>query len=231
MFTHLGFGKGRRLPVLEQYTAPDGTRFYNTPTGEKYPSVTTILSQKGKEVIEAWRQRVGLEQAATISRVAAGRGTAMHLAAERYLNNLPPFEDNYNFLHKEMFDKLKPTLNRIDNVHCQETRLFSHHLRMAGTVDCVAEFDGRLSIVDFKSSTSLKKKEWISSYFMQCAAYAIMYEELTFIPITQLVVLIAVEDETEPQVFIEHRDTWAAELIKWRDEYEKATSLLTEPST
>jgi hypothetical protein len=86
-FIHQGFGRGRRLPVLEQYTSPDGTRFYNTPTGEKYPSVTTILSQKSKASIDAWRQRVGLEQANTIARVAAGRGTGLHLAAENYLNN------------------------------------------------------------------------------------------------------------------------------------------------
>ena len=159
----------------------------------------------------------------------------MHAAAERYLNNQTPFNtgrmDSYNFLHAEMFNKLRPTLNRINNIHCQETRLFSHHLRMAGTVDCVAEFDDKLSIVDFKSSTVLKKKEWISTYFMQCAAYAIMYEEITFVPITQLVVLVAVEEEQEPQVFVEHRDTWAKELLKWRDEYEMANKSLTEPLT
>lgn len=232
-FIHQGFGRGKRLPVLEQYTAPDGTRFYNTPTGEKYPSVTTILSQKSKEAIDAWRQRVGQEQANTIARVAAGRGTGLHLAAENYLNNQAAFDESkfVNPLVREMFGTMRPELDRINNIHCQEVRMFSHHLRLAGTVDCVAEWNGKLSIIDFKSSTKPKKREWIPSYFMQCAAYAIMYEELTFIPIKQLVVVVAVEEDCTTQVFIEDRDTWAPELIKLRDQYETANSLLTNPST
>jgi genome maintenance exonuclease 1 len=109
--------------------------------------------------------------------------------------------------------------------------MFSHHLRLAGTVDCVAEWDGKLSIIDFKSSTKPKKREWIPSYFMQCAAYAIMYEELTFIPIKQLVVVVAVEEDCTTQVFIEDRDTWAPELIELRDQYETENGSLTNPST
>jgi genome maintenance exonuclease 1 len=105
--------------------------------------------------------------------------------------------------------------------------MFSHHLRLAGTVDCIAEWDGRLSVIDFKTSTRAKKAEWIGSYFMQCAAYAIMYEELAFIPVTQLVVLVSVEEEPEPQVFIEHRDRWTKELLQWRDFYETKNPSLT----
>jgi genome maintenance exonuclease 1 len=228
MFNHVGFGLGkRRLPVLEQYTAPDGVRFYNTPTGEKYPSVTTVLSLLGRETIANWRKRVGAENATTIARVAASRGTGVHNRIETYLNNVegihPPTP-----LVQEMFGSIRPELDKINNIHCQETRMFSHHLRMAGTVDCIGEYDGRLSVIDFKTSTKPKREEWIHSYFMQCAAYAIMYEELTFIPITQLVVLVAVEEDCTVQVFKQHRDDWAKPLLKVREQYEMENKSLTE---
>jgi len=227
-FNHVGFGLGkRRLPVLEQYTAPDGVRFYNTPSGEKYPSVTTVLSILGREAIANWRKRVGAENATTIARVAAGRGTGVHNRIEHYLNNVNAI-DPPNPLVQEMFGSIRPELDRINNIHCQETRLFSHHLRMAGTVDCIGEYDGRLSVIDFKTSTKPKREEWISSYFMQCAAYAIMYEELAFIPITQLVVLVAVEEDCTVQVFKQHRDTWAKPLLKVREQYEMENRALTE---
>lgn len=225
-FNHLGFGLGkRRYRAIEQYTAPDGVRFYNTPTGEKYPSITTMLGWHGKDKIQEWRNRVGHEQATTIARVAASRGTGLHLATEQYLNNqTPQFKSP---LVQEMFGKFRPYLDRIDNIHIQETALFSNHLRLAGTVDCIGEWDGKLAIIDFKTSTREKKKEWIDNYFMQCAAYAIMYEELAFIPVTRLVVLIAVEEDNTVQVFEERRDNWTKPLIKLRDEYE----MVNRPST
>jgi len=221
-FTHLGFGRGQQRPILEQITAEDGRRVYNTPTGQRYPSVTTVLAEKSRQHIFEWRQRIGADQANQISRSAAGRGTGLHKAAERYLDNQSPFDTSrtINPLHYEMFRKLMPMLDRINNIHCQETALFSHHLRLAGTVDCVAEFDGKLSIIDFKSSTKPKKAEWISGYFMQTAAYAIMYEELTGIPIANLAVLVAVEEDDAPQLFLEKRDSWVPELLHWRNNYE-----------
>lgn len=233
-FNHLGFAKGRiSVPKLEQITAADGQRVYNTPTGARYPSVTTMLGHFSRAKINEWRNQVGHEQANTIARVAAGRGTGLHLAAENYLNNYDPWKDVkfVNPLVREMFRTMHPQLDNIDNIHCQETRLFSHYLRLAGTVDCVAEWNGKLSIIDFKSSTKPKQRDWIHSYFMQCAAYAIMYEELTGIPIKQLVVLVAVEDDCTTQVFIEDRDEWAPRLLELRDQYETenrpSTQLLT----
>jgi genome maintenance exonuclease 1 len=97
--------------------------------------------------------------------------------------------------------------------------MYSHHLRLAGTVDCIAEFDGRLSVIDFKTASKPKEHHWIHNYYMQCSAYAVMYEELTGIPVPQLVVLISVED-MDPQVFIERRNPWVRQLIKLRDSYE-----------
>ena len=133
-FNHVGFGLGQRpLPVLEQYTAPDGIRFYNTPSGQRYPSVTTVLAEKGRQAIQQWRNRVGPETANTISRVAAGRGTSLHNAAEHYLKNQPVKLDS-PLIH-EMFGNPDHHLQHINTVHVQETRLFTHQLRLVGIED------------------------------------------------------------------------------------------------
>ena len=228
-FQHLGFGLGKPIPVLEQTTDAAGVRFYNTPTGRRYPSVTTVLGQHSRAAIEAWQQRIGVEEARRISNRAASRGTGVHLAIERYLNNESPWsEGNFvNPLTVEMFKSIQPNLDRINNIHCQETRMFSHHLRLAGTADCIGEFDGKISIIDFKTSTKPKKAEWISSYFMQCAAYAIMYEELTGIAVPRSVIIVSVEDDCSTQVFMEKRDPWVKDLLSLRNQYEADNNLLT----
>jgi genome maintenance exonuclease 1 len=218
-FNHVGFARGSRpVPVLEQITAEDGSRLYATPDGNRYPSVTTILADQGKEAIDAWRARVGVDEAKRISLRATTRGTRLHSYAEHYLNNVSDFLDANDLISKELFHSFQPILEPINNIHCQETRLYSHYLKLAGTVDCIGEYNGRLSIIDFKTASKPKQKDWIKSYFMQCAAYAIMYEEMTGIPVPQLVVLIAVED-SEPQIFIEKRNDWAKPLIEVRKRF------------
>lgn len=218
-FTHLGFARGSRpLPKLSQITAPDGTRVYETEDGLAYPSVTTVLGALSEQAIAEWRAKVGEEEARKISTRAANRGTKLHLYTENYLKNENSFFDGVDIFAQELFTSFKPVLEPINNIHCQETKLYSHYLKLAGTVDCIAEYNGRLSIIDFKTAGKPKKHEWIHNYFMQCAAYAIMYEELTGIPVPQLVVLIAVEDEL-PQVFIEKRNTWARPLIDARKRF------------
>jgi len=211
--------------TLEQITQEDGVRFYKTPSGNKYPSITTILSAQSKQGLLEWRKKVGEEQANKISKAAASRGTKLHAYVENYLNNVNAI-DEMSFIQKELFTSILPELHKIDNIHVQEQKLYSDYLRLAGTVDCIGEYEGKLAVIDFKTSSKLKKKEWISSYFMQCAAYAIMYEERTGIPISKLVILIAVEDEN-PQVFVEKRDNWVKELLKCRDSYEMDNNLLT----
>jgi genome maintenance exonuclease 1 len=222
IFNHV---KVKEFEKLEQVTLPNGTRHYVTPGGKKYPSVTTILGAQSKQGILEWRKKIGEAEANKISRAAASRGTKLHTHVENYLNNVNPIEEKTIF-QKELFDSILPHLHRIDNIHLQEERLYSDHLRLAGTVDCIGEFDGKLAVIDFKTSGRQKEKEWIHSYFMQCAAYAIMYEERTGIPISKLVVLIAVEGDS-PQVFIEKRDNWVAELLKCRDSYEMDNKSLT----
>ena len=202
---------------LDCITTEKGRR-YITPDGVRYPSVTTVLSVLSQDGIEKWKKRVGEKEANRISSYAAKRGTNVHSIIEKYLDNEPNFEKSFMPHIISSLVDLKPVLSRIDEIYLQECALYSNHLGLAGRVDCIAKFDGELSVIDFKTSRKPKKKEWIESYFMQCTAYAIMWEERTGIPITKLVVMVAVDDH-EPQVFIEHRDNWDKQLIETIGEY------------
>jgi hypothetical protein len=196
----------------------NGKRYYATPEGNRYPSITTVLSVLSKQSIMEWRKRVGEEEANRISTQAARRGTKVHSMCEDYLNNEL---DLKKFLpaDKQTFLSLKPLLDeKISNIHAQEIALWSDYLKVAGRCDCIAEWDGKLSVIDFKTSRKLKKKEYISSYFQQASAYAVMYEERTGIPISQIVILIAVDDE-EPQVFIEKRDNYIWKCVETISRY------------
>lgn len=200
-------------------TVPGVGRKYYTETGAAYPSVTTVLGVLSRDSIKAWRKRVGNEEANKISGQAATRGTKIHLLCEKVLDNEEIDTSKLSLLDLEIWNEFKPLLNRIDNIHAQEIALYSDHLRLAGRVDCIAEFDGKLSIIDFKTSKKPKKKEWIENYFAQAAAYAIMYEERTGIPINRSVIMIAVEGD-DPQIFIERRDNFVPLLLKARDIWE-----------
>lgn len=218
MFNHVNIDLGYDDLITEQN---DSGRKYVTPEGDKYPSVTTVLSILSEEAIQSWRVRVGEEEANKISRKASIRGTAVHLIIERYINNEENFKENFMPHIIESFENVRPILdNRIGDVYAQEAPLYSHHLGLAGRVDCVGVFDDKPSIIDFKTSRKLKKKEWIEGYFVQESAYAIMWEERTGMPITQLVTIIAVDNE-EPQVFIEHRDNWTSKLLETINEYKQ----------
>jgi genome maintenance exonuclease 1 len=214
MFTHKNLDL--KVPTLTQVTGAN-ERHYVTEQGKKYPSVTTVLSEYGREAIQEWRVRVGAEEANKITRRASTRGTKIHKYCEEYLDNKELVFTNP--LHIQTFNDFKPLLNRIDNIYAQELRMYSDHLRMAGTVDCVAELDGKLTIIDFKTAAKPKDKEKIENYFMQCSAYAIMFEELFKIPVNRIAILIAVDDH-EPQLFIEKRDKYVEKLIYYRDLYE-----------
>ncbi len=209
------------LPTLNQINE-NGKRFYETAHGRKYPSITTVLSQYNIKSIMEWRARVGTEEANRIASKAATRGTKLHKICEDYINNeIPVFKTP---LERELFSSIKPHLHRINNVYAQELRMYSDHLRVAGTVDCIGEFDGKLSVIDFKTSNYEKQKEKIENYFMQCSGYAVMFEELFNIPVSQIVVVIAVEDGS-PQVFVERRDNYIEDLIALRDQYEKKNGI------
>jgi genome maintenance exonuclease 1 len=188
------------LTDLKSETFPDGKRYYTLPDGTRLPSVTTVLGAQKKQAIMEWRKRVGEEKANKISKQATSRGTNVHTLCERYLNNEPLGAIMPDAL--EMFRSVKPLLNRINNIHYQECALWSKQLGMAGRVDCIAEFDGKLSVIDFKTSKRVKGRNDILDYFWQTTAYSLMYEELIGVPIDNLIIIMAVED-SEPILFME----------------------------
>jgi len=203
----------------------DGTRLYVTPNGEKYPSVTTVLADYGKEALMEWKARVGEKKAAEISRKATTRGTSVHKALELYLKNedISQLEMLPNV--KSLFVRMKQELdNKVNNIHCLEDKLFSHELKLAGTVDCIAEHNGTLSVIDFKTSVRLKKKEYIANYFMQGAAYSTMFTEMTGLPIHQVVILIGVDTANFCQTLIVKENELQAhkqELLKYIAAYQE----------
>jgi hypothetical protein len=214
-FIHHEFGE------LKRETNPDGSRTYLTPSGFSYPSVTTVTSLYNKDSILEWRKRVGDEEANRVSNRAAIRGTRIHNLCEHYLlgENIVP-----DIFDKEMFSSIIPYLDRIDNIHALESPLYSDYLKVAGTVDCIAEYEGNLSIIDFKTSSRVKKRDDIHNYFMQTAAYAVAFEELTRIPVNRLVIIMAVENST-PLIFKEKRDDWINGFISLREEYRRCKNL------
>lgn len=196
-------------------------RVYNIPSGKKYPSITTVLSILSEDSIRAWRARVGDEEANRISTRASRRGTSVHLICEKYINNDLDYRKGFTPDVIQSFNDIKPILDtRIGKVYGQELPLYSDYLGVAGRVDCIAEFDRVPSIIDFKTSKRVKTADKIHSYFMQEAAYAIMWEERTKMPIVNLVTIIAVDD-SEPLVFKEHRDNWVGSLTSTISEYKR----------
>lgn len=213
MFNHIHHD----IAKLRRVDSPAG-RVYQTPSGRAYPSVTAVTGLHGKDAIMAWRKRVGEEEANRVSRRATTRGTRVHTLCEDYISNKPVTADLFD---QEAWQSLVPELDKINNIHCLETQLYSDHLEVAGTVDCIAEYNGKVSVIDFKTSKRVKKKSDIHSYFMQTSAYAVMFEERTGIPVSRLVILMTVDDEPEASVFVEKRDDWIGEFIELREAYKK----------
>lgn len=215
MFEHV------KLPELDfqlkQITTDNG-RKYVTPSGNSYPSVTTVLSSYNKKAIMEWRSRVGDAEANRIASQASRRGTAMHSYCEKYLLNEMNSMKIRSMMPnvKQLFRQLTPELdNNIGKVFCLEKSLYSDNLCIAGQVDCIAEWGGELSVVDFKTSSKYKKEENIQNYFMQCTAYALMFEHLTNRPIEQIVVAIAVEEGDEPQIFVREKHKYVNDLMQY----------------
>ena len=169
-----------------------GKRFYVTPEGNKYPSITTVLSDRNKEGIVKWRESVGNDVANQVMRQAASRGTAVHTLIENYLNNEELSKQAV--LPVALFVTMKSELDNINNIRIQEGGLYSDKLGVAGRVDCIADYKGKISVIDFKTSTKEKKEAWVENYFIQGSAYCEMYEERFLQPIEQVVILIVTED-------------------------------------
>ena len=190
------------LADLKSQTFPDGKRYYTLEDGTRLPSVTTVIGLQKKKSIMEWRARVGDEEANRISKQATSRGTNVHTICENYLNNKVDYMKGIMPDALEYFLSIKPYLNKINNIHYQEAALWSKQLGMAGRVDVIAEYEGELSVIDFKTSSKVKAREDILDYFWQTTAYSLMYEELVGRPINNLVIIMAVKD-SEPLIFKE----------------------------
>ena len=193
--------KGRRI---------DGHRFYEVD-GKNYPSVTTVLNIRKKDGLAEWRKNVGEGAANWEMARAARRGKATHTLIEQYLKGETPSERSV--LPLGLFKLLKPYVDQINNIHLLEAIMYSHKLTIAGQVDCVAEYNGKLSVIDFKTANKERNDEWNKNYYMQTAAYAVMYEELFGTPIDQIVILMASEDGAG-RVFIKDKAEYLPELEK-----------------
>ena len=182
------------LPSLERTTI-DGVRYYSVPENDsllRLVSITSITSYINRQIFINWRKKIGEEAADKITKAATSRGTDMHTLVEKYLHNaeLPQVQPLSEFL----FKIAKTDLNKIDNIHALEKSMYSKVLGIAGTVDCIAEYDGELAVIDFKTSKKPKPKEWIDHYFVQCAAYACMLYEITGIMVKKFVIIMACEN-------------------------------------
>ena len=208
------------FPKLERDTAPNGSRVYKTPSGKAYPSVTTVTGLHSAKGIAEWRSRVG-EEANRISGKASARGTRIHQYCEDYLRGNVFEADMFDL---EMFNSIKFWLDDINNIHALEDPLYSDYLQVAGTVDCIADFQGKLSVIDFKTSSKPKDRDDIHNYFMQTAAYAVAFEERTGIPIGRLVIIMAVDND-DPRLFIEKRDNWIGGFRKLRLDYKNLKNM------
>ena len=189
---------------------------------QRYPSISTICSFRNRKSIAEWRARVGDAEANKISKRATTAGTTVHSMIEDYLNNELDLE-KYDGKHlaKILFTQAKPMLARINNIHFQEAPLYSHEFAIAGRVDCIAEFDDKLSIIDFKTSSKEKKEEWIEGYLVQETGYAKMYEERSGIKVEQIVTLITCQTG-DTQVFIKNPDDYVPLLRDYIQEYNNA---------
>ena len=217
MFTH----KQVTLPELTTETI-NRKRFYVTPEGEKYPSITTVLSTRKKEGLFEWRKRVGNDVANYVARTSASRGTKVHHMCEDYLNNeFDEEKHRKDFLPFCLFNQLKDqALCNLDNIYAQEAGLYSDKYKVAGRVDCVAEYKDTLSIIDFKTSTRERSDDWNENYYIQGSAYAEMFEERTKIKIDQVVILVVTEDGTV-QEFVKSKQDYLPMLEESMNEWSR----------
>jgi len=226
MFQHVEID----FPKLDRDTI-DGVRYYEVPSDDgisKLVSITSVISHVNRNIFIEWRKKVGTEEADRITKAATSRGTDMHTLVEHYLKNdqvLPKVQP----LSDILFKLAKPKLDLINNIHALETSLYSQKLGVAGTVDCIAEYDGELAIIDFKTSKKPKPKDWIEHYFVQCAAYACMLYEMTGIIVKKFVIIMSCEsgecvvyEEYDKSKYIKLLTKYIREFVEFKlQEYDR----------
>ncbi len=206
------------VPKLQRLDLSEG-RKYITPNGAQYESVTTFLGKLSREEIDAWRNAIGNIEADKISKRAADRGTKLHTNIENYLRNKEVLISKIDLVSLDLMKSVIPQLNNISNIRILEGQIYSTRLKLAGTVDCVADWCNVPSVIDFKSSTKLKDKETISNYFLQTCFYSLMLSDQFNMQFKQLVVIIA-NEFGHPTVFVEQRSDWIKKCVNLVQQYQ-----------
>ena len=197
----------------------ESIRLYNLPSGKWVPSITSVTSFYNRQIFIDWRKRVGLEEANKITRIATARGTDYHQACQDYLENKELDWNNYKPMTKIMFLHAKEYLDKINNIHAIERTLYSEYLGLAGRVDCIAEYEGELAVIDFKTSGKIKPEKWLENYFVQEMFYASAYYELTKIPVVKLITIM-VTPEGEVKVFDKrNKEDYIKLLVRYIKEF------------
>jgi hypothetical protein len=215
VFTHLTTIKPYNIDTIQNELG----RFYVTPEGNHYPSITTILGAGEKPWLQEWRESMGEERAAKETKRAADRGTAVHEMVEKHLNNNPDPTAGHLPEHASEFRTLRLPLRKVNNILTQESALWSNTMKVAGRVDCIGEWDGKLSLIDFKTSTSEKRDDQIQDYYLQTTAYALMFQELYDIQIDNIVILMSVERGPVPLIFQQPIEPYIEPLVKRINKY------------
>lgn len=215
-FTHLDTIQPLELKTTEGIRG----RFYLVEEGVKYPSITTILGAGEKPYLEAWRQSLGVEKANKETKRCADRGTAVHTMIERFLQNDPDPTKGFDTAIADEFRALKMSLRKVNNILLQEGALYSNILKTAGRVDCIGEYDGKLAVIDFKTSTNSKSTHMIQDYYLQTTAYAWMLEEIYGIHVENIVIIMSVEKGL-PLVFKEKTEHFIQPLCERINTYYK----------
>ena len=223
MFNHLEGYESVSLPTENI----DGKRYYTTPEGKHYPSVTTVTGLLNRVWLKKWKKSVGEEKANKISRKASGRGTRYHHLQEDFLNNNLTEErlKQATPLDLYMFNQTKEITSKLGDIYMLEGSMYSNELEIAGRVDCIAEFAGRVSVIDFKTSTRRKSPSQIKGYFIQETAYATMFEEMYGVPIERIVTIVSVEETGQSQLFVEEPNKWYDQLVELRQQYREEYGL------
>ena len=214
-FNHCNFLGDLELEKKET----NGIRLYNLPDGQWVPSITSITSFYNRQIFVEWRKRIGEEKANAITRKATARGTDFHQVCQDYLENKELVWDDYQPMTKFMYIHAKPYLDKINNIHAIERTLYSEYLGLAGRVDCIAEYEGELAVIDFKTSDKIKPEEWIENYFVQETFYAAAYYELTGQVVKKLITLM-VTPGGEVKVFDKrNKDDYIRLLVRYIKEF------------
>ena len=217
MFNHLTGYEAVSLPT----ETINGKRYYKTPEGKHYPSVTTVTGMMNRVWLAKWKKAVGEEKANKISRKAAIRGTRYHHLQEDFLNNKLTEErlKEATPLDLMMFNQTKEITSKLGDIYMLEGSMYSNDLEIAGRVDCIADFAGKVSVIDFKTSTKAKTPSKIKNYFLQETAYAKMFEEMYGVSIERIVTIVAVEETGQSQLFVEEPDNWLDQFMDLRQQY------------